>query len=165
MTDAEMSATSASFQTVFSDNVRIVNNSNISSGEILLDVGTGVGGGSGGGSSHPAAQVLLVAMNGATLLALCCYAAAVYAKTEVSHPVFAVILQDVLALCAFSAASYLSLLTTAVDYYEHVAPLVMQMVALQFHQWSWLVVTLMRYVIFPQVVKTFCSPSLRFTKC
>ena len=141
-----MSATLASFQNVFSDNVSIVNSSNISSGEILSDVGTGDGG--GGGGSHPAAQVLLVAMNGATLLALCCYAAAVYAKTEVSHPVFAVILQDVLALCAFSAASYLSLLTTAVDYYEHVAPLVMQMVALQFHQWSWLVVTLLRYVIF-----------------
>ncbi len=163
-----MSATLASFQNVFSDNVSIVNSSNISSGEILSDHGTGVGGGGvgggGGGGSHPAAQVLLVAMNGATLLALCCYAAAVYAKTEVSHPVFAVILQDVLALCAFSAASYLSLLTTAVDYYEHVAPLVMQMVALQFHQWSWLVVTLLRHVIFPQVVKKLGSPSFSFTK-
>ncbi len=86
------------------------------------------------------ARASLVCANGATLLAVCFFAHALRQRADAAHPVFAVIVQDLIALCAAQAAVHVSVLALTADYAFVVGfPLFIQLAAGQFHQISWLV--------------------------
>ena len=86
------------------------------------------------------ARASLVCANGATLLAVCFFAHALRQRADAAHPVFAVIVQDLIVLCAAQAAVHVSVLALTADYAFVVGfPLFIQLAAGQFHQISWLV--------------------------
>ncbi len=67
-----------------------------------------------------------------------------HAKVELSHPVFAVIFQEVIVLCACECVCFVTVLASGIDYDAYFFPMVLQGMAINFHQWSWLVVTALR---------------------
>ncbi len=67
-----------------------------------------------------------------------------YSKVELDHPVFAVLFQEVAALCALQAASFLYVLATGISYGRSSLPLLCQACGALLHQWSWLVVSGLR---------------------
>ena len=101
------------------------------------------------------AKLLLVCAHAATLAALCACAKTIYDKVEIAHPVFAVVFQEVLVLCATEAAAGAFLLAIVAGggdgdgegqshAYLHFPFMGVSTMALQFHQISWLCITLMR---------------------
>ncbi len=95
-----------------------------------------------------AANAALALAHAATLAALVATARFIRRGVEVAHPVFAVVLQEVSVLCAADAAVLAVVVTLAVCGRD-AGVLIMVMsvtsvAALQFHQLSWLCVTVLR---------------------
>ena len=89
-------------------------------------------------------RATLALLLGLTALALAFYAYVMHAKVEIAHPVFAVVFQEIGVSCACVAVSFVAVLTTGIDYDAYYLPLVLQAVAMHFHQWSWLTITWLR---------------------
>ena len=86
----------------------------------------------------------LAVLHGGTALTLCFYAYVMHTKVELSHPVFAVIFQEVIVLCACECVCFVMVLASGIDYDAYFFPMLLQGLAINFHQWSWLVVTTLR---------------------
>ncbi len=105
------------------------------------------------------ARACLAFVHGFTLIALCFYAYVVRAKVELQHPVFAVVFQETVVLSALELANFLAILSSGVDYFNQFQPLVLQCLAVQFHQWSWLAVTYLRLSIRSHVSTNYINYS------
>ena len=90
------------------------------------------------------ARAFLAVIHSGTFLTLCFYAYVTHARVEVSHPVFAVVFQEILALAALETVAFLNVLVVGVSYEFYVVPLVCIALAMQVHQWSWFAVTCLR---------------------
>ena len=55
------------------------------------------------------------------------------------------VFQEIVVLSALELANFLVILTSGVDYFDLFQPIVLQLLAVQFHQWSWLAVTYLRF--------------------
>ncbi len=96
-------------------------------------------------TAHLAPRATLASLHGGTMLALWFYAYVIHAKVEIQHPVFAIIFQEVVVLSLSETTSFVALLAAAIDYEHHKFVMLNQMVSQMFHQWSWLVITCLRY--------------------
>ncbi len=82
--------------------------------------------------------------HGATLLTLLFYVYVMHAKVETGHPIFAIVYQEVLLLVGLQIVSFAAVLTTGIDYRKYYLPLVLQAMAMHFHQCTWVTVTYLR---------------------
>ncbi len=99
-----------------------------------------------------AAKLSLLLAHVATLAALFTCVRMMYDKVQIKHPVFAVVFQEIMALCTCEAVTYVFLLVMIGDDNEtwKVLSMSCSFAALQFHQVFWLCITAMRCVIFSQ---------------
>ena len=86
----------------------------------------------------------LAVCHGATLLTLLFYVYVMHAKVEMEHPVFAIVYQEVLLLVVLQIVSFAAVLMSGIDYRKYYIPLVLQAIAMHFHQCTWLTVTYLR---------------------
>lgn len=66
---------------------------------------------------------------------------------DVAHPVFAMAFQDVVVLCVYMIFDVLCLMSIFVGYKLDTARVfyhIFQAAAIQFHQWTWLIITCLR---------------------
>ncbi len=96
-------------------------------------------------TEHLAPRATLVSLHGGTVLTLWFYTYIIYAKVDIRHPVFALIFQEAVVLSVADTAAFLTILTSAVEYEKLVPSMFIQILAHTFHQWSWLVITCLRY--------------------
>ena len=94
------------------------------------------------------AKAVLVSAHFATLLYAGLFTFATYTKVEICHPVFAILFQECILLCAFEVVTFILLLSTGVDIdnYKTMKATPPQIAAVHCHQWSWLFVTCLRFV-------------------
>ncbi len=88
----------------------------------------------------------LAIFHGVTLLTLTFYAYIMRVKIELKHPVFAVIFQEIIVLFVCELVSFLSVLSSGIDYSvgAYYLPLTVQLMGHLFHQWSWFTITCLR---------------------
>ncbi len=96
-------------------------------------------------TEHLGPRATLISLHGGTLLTLWFYTYIIYTKVEIRHPVFAIIFQEAAVLSLTETVSFVYILATAVDYEMHSPCMFTQIVLHMFHQWSWLVITCLRY--------------------
>ncbi len=100
-------------------------------------------------------RLSLALFHGVTLLALCFYAYIMHAKIDISHPVFAVIYQEILVLLFSELISFVVVLATGIDFNTYYLPLMLQINVIYFHQWSWFIVTALRHVLYKYILKRY----------
>ncbi len=88
----------------------------------------------------------LALFHGGTLLALCFYAYVIHAKVDISHPVFAIIYQEILVFLSCELISFVFVLATGIDFNTYYVPVWLQLKVIYFHQWSWFIVSVLRCV-------------------
>ena len=93
-------------------------------------------------------KTILSCADAVTMLAVCVCTRFVHTRADVSHPVFAVIFQELLFLSVIATFSWVSVLTTTnfslYDDEHHHIILVGHGMVRSYHQWSWLVVSGLR---------------------
>ncbi len=92
----------------------------------------------------------LAMMNGASFLVLLLFARNVYQRVDISHPVFAVAFQDAVVLCVSQAVEAALVAPMAAIPQTELWMMLYQGVALvgmEWHQVSWLCVTMLRYYL------------------
>ena len=72
------------------------------------------------------------------------FAYVIHAKIDISHPVFAVIYQEVLVFSACELFSFVAVLASGIDFNVYYPFVAIQINVIYFHQWSWFVVTALR---------------------
>ncbi len=93
-------------------------------------------------------SLTLLLINFLTLLVLAKYSWAMYCQVDITHPVFAVIFQDLLVLTVSKGIDFCIVLMQEVIQFVEFAEfsrLVVITLAVNFHQVSWLIVMSMRY--------------------
>ena len=89
-------------------------------------------------------RISLSFVHGVTLLITCLYLYAIHAKVDVSHPVFALVYQELWVLVVGEAVSLATVAAAGVDYRLYIVPVIFQGYSVYFHQWTWFVVSVLR---------------------
>ena len=89
-------------------------------------------------------RISLSFAHGVTLLITCLYLYAIHAKVDVSHPVFALVYQELWVLVVGEAVSLATVAAVGVDYRLYIVPVIFQGYSVYFHQWTWFVVSVLR---------------------
>ncbi len=100
----------------------------------------------GSESTYLMARLLVASFNAGTFLSLAFFLYVIYSKVEIGHPVFAVVFQEVCILFLSQTIAFLTSLFRGIPLTldENIPIFVLSAFTLQFHQWSWLVISCLR---------------------